>query len=72
MSNYPNLTPLIKEYAQGDDPLTSLGPHWQQPGRTILENHLVEVPAADAVVPGLFSDFERVFFIGNKTLSQRS
>ncbi|EGN94512.1 hypothetical protein SERLA73DRAFT_188454 [Serpula lacrymans var. lacrymans S7.3] len=64
-SQYPALTPLINQYAQGSDPVNSLGPHWQQPGRSILENHLVEVPEANAVVPGQFCDFERVFFTGS-------
>ncbi|PBK83430.1 hypothetical protein ARMGADRAFT_944961 [Armillaria gallica] len=41
---YPSLTPPITDYAQGTDPATSLGPHWQRPGRTISENHLLDVP----------------------------
>jgi|SRR5882762_6967788 len=43
---------------------TSLGPHWQQPGRSILENHLVDVPSATDMLPDRFADFERVFFTG--------
>ncbi|KAJ7823008.1 hypothetical protein B0H13DRAFT_2126015 [Mycena leptocephala] len=42
LPQYPHLTPLITEYAQGDDPLTSLGPHWE-PGRAILNNHLLDI-----------------------------
>ncbi len=41
---YPSLTPLIADYVQGTDPATSLGPHWQRPERTILENYLLDVP----------------------------
>lgn len=44
LAAYPSLTPLITQYAQGTDAKTSLGPHWQRPGRTILERHLVDVP----------------------------
>ncbi|KAG2065614.1 hypothetical protein BDR04DRAFT_1130337 [Suillus decipiens] len=41
------------------DPLNSAGPYWQQPGRSIMENHLVEVPEGNEVVPSAFSDFEK-------------
>jgi len=54
----------INAYAQGLDPLHSVGPYWQQPGRSIMENHLVQVPEGNEVVPGAFKDFERVFFTG--------
>lgn len=67
VAGQPLLTPLIKEYAQGSDPENSLGPHWQQPGRSILDNHLVQVPSATSVLPDKFSDFERVFFTGAST-----
>ncbi|KIM80188.1 hypothetical protein PILCRDRAFT_73389 [Piloderma croceum F 1598] len=66
VANHPSLTPLITEYAQGSDPESSLGPHWQQPGRSILENHLVQVPSATEVLPNKFTDFERVFFTGTR------
>ncbi|KAG1798189.1 S-adenosyl-L-methionine-dependent methyltransferase [Suillus plorans] len=36
-----------------------------QPGRLILDNHLIEVPDGNEVVPGAFSDSERVFFTGD-------
>lgn len=64
MTGYPALTPLIFEYAKGSDPMNSLGPYWQQPGRSILDNHLVEVPSATEVLPDKFTDFERIFFTG--------
>ncbi|KAH7929141.1 S-adenosyl-L-methionine-dependent methyltransferase [Leucogyrophana mollusca] len=63
-TRYPALATIINDYAQGTDPLNSIGPYWQQPGRSILENHLVEIPDGNEVVPGQFSDFERVFFTG--------
>ncbi|KAF9261651.1 S-adenosyl-L-methionine-dependent methyltransferase [Marasmius fiardii PR-910] len=67
LSQYSNLTPLITEYAQGSDPDNSLGPHWQRPGRTILENHLIDVPDPKDV-PGaesLFAPIERIYFTGS-------
>lgn len=64
-THYPSLTQQINAYGQGIDTLHSVGPYWQQPGRSILENHLVEVPEGNEVVPGAFSDFERVFFTGD-------
>jgi hypothetical protein len=63
-THYPSLTPLITAYGQGTDPKTSLGPHWQQPGRSILDNHMLAVPDASSVVPGAFTEFERIFFAG--------
>ena len=61
---YPSLTRRINAYAQGLDPLHSVGPYWQQPGRSILENHLVQIPEGNEVIPGAFKDFERAFFTG--------
>jgi len=64
LSKYLSLTPLITNYAQGTDPLSSLGVYWQQPGRSILDNHLLQVPEALDVVPGQFAPLDRVFFTG--------
>ncbi|KAK7062727.1 trans-aconitate methyltransferase 1 [Paramarasmius palmivorus] len=66
LPQYPSLTPLITEYSQGSDPDNSLGPHWQRPGRTILEDHLVDVPAPKDVSGSekAFSDTSRIFFTG--------
>jgi len=61
---YPTLTPLLSHFFQGTDPLTSIGPYWQQPGRSILDGHLVAVPDARDVVPGAFKDFTRCYFAG--------
>ncbi|KAG2122026.1 hypothetical protein BD769DRAFT_1629284 [Suillus cothurnatus] len=58
-TRYPSLTQKIKTYSQGVDPLHSVGPYWQQPGRSILENHLVKVPDGNEVVSSAFNDFER-------------
>ncbi|KAG2047233.1 hypothetical protein BDR06DRAFT_985275 [Suillus hirtellus] len=49
---------------EGTDPLNSVGPYWEQPGRLILDNHLIEVPDGNEVVPGAFSESERVFLTG--------
>ena len=62
--HHPSLTPLIITYAQGSDPATSLGPHWQQPGRGILVNHFLDVPAATEVAPEAYAHWERVYFAG--------
>ncbi|KIL60337.1 hypothetical protein M378DRAFT_168221 [Amanita muscaria Koide BX008] len=76
LSSYPSLSPLITQYAQGTDPKTSLGPHFERPGRTILENHLLDVPLPSSVLPPSTSpshsdptgcglgDVERAFFTG--------
>ena len=65
LTRYPSATPLINAYAQGSDPERSLGPHWERPGRTILDNHLLAVPDPTSGLPGQFSAFERVFFTGD-------
>ncbi|KAG1853334.1 S-adenosyl-L-methionine-dependent methyltransferase [Suillus tomentosus] len=65
LTSYPSLTPRINAYVEGTDPLNSIGSYWEQPGRAILDNHLIEVPDANEIVPGAFSDFERVFFTGD-------
>lgn len=64
LSRYPSATSLIHAYSRGSDPETSLGPHWEQPGRSILDDHFLAIPYPDAVVPGKFRDFERVYFTG--------
>ncbi|GBE84563.1 hypothetical protein SCP_0605420 [Sparassis crispa] len=65
VTDCPDATPLIHQYAQGTDPENSLGPHWERPGRTIVDNHYLDIPHPSEVVPGKFSDFERVFFSGD-------
>jgi SAM-dependent methyltransferase len=64
-TRYPTLTQQIDAFVQGVDPLNTIGLYWEQPGRSIINNHLVEVPEGNEVVPGAFSDFERVFFTGD-------
>ncbi|KAF8555275.1 S-adenosyl-L-methionine-dependent methyltransferase [Imleria badia] len=64
LARYPTLTPLLTHFFQGTDPETSIGPYWEQPGRSILERHLVAIPDARDVVPGAFKDFTRVYFTG--------
>ncbi|KAI5117619.1 hypothetical protein M0805_001219 [Coniferiporia weirii] len=65
LSRYPTLTPLIHAYSRGTDPKDSIGPYWEQPGRSIVDNHLQDVPAAENVVPGAFRAEERVYFTGS-------
>ncbi|EMD36616.1 hypothetical protein CERSUDRAFT_84797 [Gelatoporia subvermispora B] len=57
----PHATPLIHAYSRGSDPATSLGPHWEQPGRTVVDDHLVAIPDP----PAGFHDVERVYFTGD-------
>ncbi|KAF9653548.1 S-adenosyl-L-methionine-dependent methyltransferase [Thelephora ganbajun] len=56
---YPYLKPLISDYHGGPD---QLGPYWEQPGRSIVEGLLRDVPAATEASPGSFSEFRRIFF----------
>jgi len=59
---YPHLTPFIEHYSEyTQDPSTSVGGYWQQPGRSILANHLVEVPEPNREI---FEPLERVYFTG--------
>ncbi|KAI0067036.1 hypothetical protein BV25DRAFT_1271400 [Artomyces pyxidatus] len=64
LSRFPALTPLINSYWNGTDPANSLGPYWQQPGRSVLDGHLQAVPCAPDVLPGVFTGWEHVFFTG--------
>ncbi|KXN81413.1 Trans-aconitate 3-methyltransferase [Leucoagaricus sp. SymC.cos] len=67
LPQYPSLTLLITAYAQGTDKLTSLGPYFERPGRTILERHLLDVPSPEKVLTdqGRLRDEERVYFAGD-------
>ncbi|KAF9233621.1 S-adenosyl-L-methionine-dependent methyltransferase [Melanogaster broomeanus] len=64
LPRYHALSTSISQFFQGTDPLNSVGPYWQQPGRSILDNHLVAIPSAEEVVPGAFKDFTRRYFTG--------
>ncbi|KAG6370480.1 S-adenosyl-L-methionine-dependent methyltransferase [Boletus reticuloceps] len=64
LPQYPTLTPLIVAYDQGTDPNASLGPYWQQPGRSVLNGHLIAIPEGKDVVPGAFEPLDRVYFTG--------
>ncbi|KIY61808.1 S-adenosyl-L-methionine-dependent methyltransferase [Cylindrobasidium torrendii FP15055 ss-10] len=59
LPKYPELAPLITEYHQGS---TALGKHWEQPGRSILNNHLLDVPEPDGELG--FAPIDRVYFMG--------
>ncbi|KAF8577836.1 S-adenosyl-L-methionine-dependent methyltransferase [Ramaria rubella] len=58
----PSLTPLIHDYSLGKDPNNSLGLYWEQPGRSILDNHFLDVPKAPE--PD-FKDHEHIFWTGD-------
>jgi len=62
VAGHPELTPLINAYAHSDD---SLGPHWQQPGRRILENHLQEVAFPTSGSGWDLATSRRIYFAGN-------
>ncbi|KAF9219081.1 hypothetical protein BS17DRAFT_437328 [Gyrodon lividus] len=64
LPKYPTLAPQISQFFQGSDPSNSVGPYWQQPGRSILDGHLVAIPNAEEVVPGAFRDFTRRYLTG--------
>ncbi|KAJ7597743.1 S-adenosyl-L-methionine-dependent methyltransferase [Mycena floridula] len=70
LPQYPSLTPRITDYAQGSDVQHSLGPHWQRPGRTILERHLLDIPEprdvlkAQGITASSFGPLERIYFAG--------
>ena len=65
LPKHPTLAPLITEYAQGSNVHTSLGPHFQRPGRTILEHHLIDVPEPSSILKdGGLEKLHRAFFCG--------
>lgn len=64
LKDFPSVWPMVTSYAQGTDPVTSLGPHFQRPGRTKLENLLRDVPDLKNMLPDDFSDFRRVYYTG--------
>lgn len=57
----PSLDPLITRYAQGEK---SLGPYWEQPGRSILEGYLKKVPIPTSA-PWDPEATRRVYFVGD-------
>ncbi|KAG5339841.1 hypothetical protein C0989_003350 [Termitomyces sp. Mn162] len=70
LPEYPSTASLITAYAQGKDRLTSLGPYFERPGRTILENMLTDVPDPTLMesvikVRGGLSHFERRYYAGD-------
>ncbi|CAE6415610.1 unnamed protein product [Rhizoctonia solani] len=57
----PALDPLIWEYSHGEK---SLGPHWQQPGRSILEGYLQKVPVPTSS-PWDPTSIRRIYYVGD-------
>jgi SAM-dependent methyltransferase len=65
LPQFPSLGPQITAYAQGTDPRTNVGSHFQRPGRTILERHLIDVPEPSTILKdGGLEEFQRVYFCG--------
>ncbi|KAF8154457.1 S-adenosyl-L-methionine-dependent methyltransferase [Crassisporium funariophilum] len=63
LTDHPGLTPLITQFFQGQDPVTSIGPHFSRPGRTILERYLVDVPDPSKILKdGALEPLHRTFF----------
>jgi ubiquinone/menaquinone biosynthesis C-methylase UbiE len=58
-SRWQTLTPLIREYSQGKDPKTSLGPHWE-PGRTIVDSLFDTIPMPTR--EDGFSEVKRIWY----------
>ncbi|KAG9074453.1 hypothetical protein FS749_013989 [Ceratobasidium sp. UAMH 11750] len=56
----PSLDHLISKYSHDED---SLGPHWEQPGRSILEGYLQKVPVP-TTPPWDPASTRRVYFVG--------
>ncbi|KAH9476268.1 Trans-aconitate 3-methyltransferase [Psilocybe cubensis] len=65
LPQFPTLGEKITAYAQGTDPKASVGSHFQRPGRTILERHLVDVPEPSEFGVKL-EPLHRVFFCGDE------
>lgn len=59
-SHWTSLTKLISDYSQGSDPEHSLGPHWERPGRTIVDSRFdaIDMPTEKDG----FKDVKRVWF----------
>ncbi|KAF8532367.1 S-adenosyl-L-methionine-dependent methyltransferase [Gautieria morchelliformis] len=62
IAGYPGLTPIIHDYCQGRSLTNSVGPYWEQPGRSILDNHLLDIPRAPEPQ---FKDHEHIFWTGD-------
>ncbi|KAG8710521.1 hypothetical protein FRC09_000093 [Ceratobasidium sp. 395] len=56
----PSLDHLLSRYSHDKD---SLGPYWEQPGRSILEGYLKKVPVP-ATPPWDPASIRRVYFVG--------
>jgi SAM-dependent methyltransferase len=62
LPRYPNLSPTITKYSQGTDPKQSIGPYWERPGRTVLDNHLIDIKDPEGAG---WSQTKRIYFTGN-------
>ena len=55
------MTPFIEKFVNGNGPY-DVGPYWQQPGRSILQNHLREIVQAG---PPSLTDGKYLVFSGD-------
>ena len=55
------MTPFIENFINGNGPY-DVGPYWQQPGRSILQNHLRDIVHVD---PSLLTDGKYLVFSGD-------
>jgi hypothetical protein len=62
ITNHPSCTPLITSFIQGPAP-GGIGDDWEQPGRSILDNHFLDIPCAKE--EDGWMDWEHVFFAGD-------
>ena|ERR1700761_2957539 len=63
LSKYPTCTEMIAAYTQGKDPANSLGPYWEQPGRSIVVNHFLDV--APPKEEDGWIDHKQIYFVGD-------
>ncbi|KAI5987857.1 S-adenosyl-L-methionine-dependent methyltransferase [Pisolithus albus] len=64
---HPHLTPQILHYSESHDTTSSVGRYWQQPGRSVLSRHLLDVPEPNSILAAtrnVFEPLDRVYFTG--------
>lgn len=67
---HPHLTPQILHYSESHDTTSSVGRYWQQPGRSVLSRHLLDVPEPSSILAAttgtrnVFEPLDRVYFTG--------
>lgn len=67
---HPHLTTQILHYSESHDTTSSIGRYWQQPGRSVLSRHLLDVPEPSSILTtttgtrNVFEPLDRVYFTG--------